>query len=64
MGFDEVKRKRIVSRGNRRVRGEDGGATNFVQRALEIRARFAQIADALQHDEGGVPFVQVIDAGL
>ena len=33
-------------------------------RALEIRARFAQIADALQHDEGRVPFVQVIDSGL
>ena len=61
--FDQVKRKRIVPGRDRRVRREHRGAANFVERLLEARAGLAQIADPLQDDERGVPFVEVIDRG-
>ena len=63
MRFDEWKRKRIVPGRDRRVRREDRRAPHFLERRLEARARLAQIADPLQDDERGVPFVEVVDRG-
>ncbi len=59
--FDQMKRKRIVSGRDRRVSREDRRAAHFGEGALEVRARLAQVADALQDDEGGMAFVQVVD---
>ena len=38
-------------------------AADLGQRALEVGARLAQVANALQDDEGGMSLVQVIDRG-
>src|SRR5213079_1226681 len=59
MLFHRVKRERIVTGGDRRVRREHRGLANRLEGAGEGCALFDQIADALQYDEPGVPFVQV-----
>ena len=64
MGLDQVKRKRIVSRGHRRVRGEDRGATNFVQRLSKFAPASHRSRMRCSTTKAGVPFVQVIDRGL
>ena len=64
MLLDEVERERVVTGRHRRVRREDGGAPHFLERVVEGRAASREIADALQHDEGGVAFVEMPDRRL
>jgi hypothetical protein len=45
------------------VRREDRRPANLLERLVEGRALLGEIADPLQHDEAGVPFVEVEDAG-
>ncbi len=59
MLFDQRERERVVSGGNRRVRREHRRFAYFVQRGVERLAVFAQVANALQHDEAGVAFVEM-----
>ena len=59
MFFDQMERKRVVTRGDGRMRGEDGGPADLVERLVEGRSLFGEVANALQHDERGVPFVQM-----
>jgi hypothetical protein len=59
--LDEMEREGVVAGGHRRMCGEDGGAPHVLERRLEGPAALAVIADALQHYESGVPFVEVVD---
>ena len=59
-----MERKRVVPRRHRRVRREHRRLADLVERGVEGGAVLDQIADALQHDEAGVPFVQVEDARI
>ena len=61
MLFDEVKRERVVSRRDRRVRGEDRRLADLLERVVERRALRDQIVNALEDDEARVSFVQVVD---
>ena len=61
MRFDQVEGKRVVAGRHRRVRREHGGAPDFLERVSKLRPVLDQLADALQHDERGVPFVQMPD---
>ena len=61
MLLDEVKRKRVVPGRHRRVRREDRGLPDLLERVVEGRPLLDEVADPLQHDEAGVPFVQVKD---
>ena len=62
--FDEVERKRVVAGRDRRVRREDRGPPNLLERVLEAGSRLAQVANPLQDDERGMPFVEVIGRRL
>ena len=64
MLLDQAERKRVVSGRHRRVRREHRRLANLLERVVEARALLDQIADALQDDEAGVPFVEVKDAGI
>src|SRR6476469_475761 len=55
-----MKRERVMARRDRRVRREYGGAAHFVERRVEGPPLLTQLADALEHHECGVTFVQVI----
>ncbi len=57
--LDEAERKRVVAGRDRRVRREDRRAPDFFERGVERVAALEQVADALQHDERRVPFVEV-----
>ena len=57
--LDQMKRKRIVSGGHRRVGREHGRALHFFERVVERAALLDDFADALQRDEGGVTLVEV-----
>ena len=59
--LDHVEGERVVAGRHRRVRREHGRLANLLERIVEGRALFDEIADPLQHDEAGVPFVQVKD---
>ena len=61
MLLDEVKRKRVVAGRHRRVRREDRGLPDLLERVVERRPLLDQVADPLQHDEAGVAFVQMKD---
>ena len=58
--FDQMERKRVVARRHRRVRREHRACGAPRRARLEARTRLAQIANPLQDDERGVPFVEVI----
>ena len=65
MLLDEVERKRVVAGRHRRVRREHRGRADLARaRRRTLTPLLDQIADALQHDEAGVPFVEVEHAGL
>jgi len=57
--FDEMKRKRIVPGGDRRVRRKDGRPPNFVERRIERLAMLDEIANALKDDKRGVALIEV-----
>ena len=62
--LDQIERKRVVAGGHRCVRREHGGFADFLERRFEARAVLDEVADALQHDESGVSFVQMEHARL
>ncbi len=62
--FDQRERERVVAGGDRRVRREHRRPPHLLQRVVEAPAALAQVADALQHDERGVAFVEVVDRRL
>ena len=62
--LDQVEREGIVAGGHRRVGGEDGRLAHLFERVVEARAVLDELADALQHDERRVPFVEVPDGRL
>ena len=59
MCFHQTERERIVACGHRRMGGEDCRAPHFLNRLVERPPVFDHVADPLQHDERGVPFVEV-----
>ena len=59
--LDHVIREGVVPGWHRRVRREDRRPAHLVQRLVEPAPRVYELADPLQHDEGGVPFVQMVD---
>ena len=59
--LDHLERKRVVAGGHRRVRREHGRPAHFLERAIERAALVDELADALEDDEAGVAFVQVVD---
>ena len=62
--LDEVEGERVVPGRHGRVRGEDGGLTHLLDRLGERKPLLDQFAHALQHDERGVPLVEVPDVRL
>jgi hypothetical protein len=54
MRLDEREWKRVVTRRDGRVRGEDGRAPDLLERRVELPSLLAQVANPLQHDERGV----------
>jgi hypothetical protein len=61
--LDLLESERVVPGGNRRVRGEHGGAPHGLERVVERCAGLEVLADALQGHEGRVALVQVPDSG-
>src|SRR5439155_3016360 len=62
--FHQMERKRIVSRGHRRVRREYSRPTYLFQRFIEGRSALRQIANPLQDDERRVALVEMKDGGI
>ena len=59
MRLHEVKRKGVVPGRHRRVRREDRRLPDLLERVVEGRPLLDEVADPLQHDKAGVPFVQM-----
>ena len=62
--LDQLEIEHIVARRHRRVGGEDGRAPHLVEGGVEREALVHELADALQHHEPGMAFVQMPDRGL
>ncbi len=62
--LDQVEGEGVVTGRHRRVRGEDRALAHHRERLVERHARLDVLADALQHDEGGVAFVEMPDRRL
>ena len=60
----EVVGKGIVAGGHGGVGGKDRGATDLLGGLVQAVAGLGQLAQALQHQKGRVPLVQVPGAGL
>ena len=54
-----MEREGVMPRRHRRMRREDRRPTDLLERLVERLAVVDELADALQDDEAGVPFVQV-----
>ena len=61
MLLDEMKGERVVARRHRRVRREDGRAAHLRECGVPGRAGREGIAQALEHDERRMAFVQMPD---
>ncbi len=59
--LDRLKRKRVMSGGDRRVRGEHCRAAHVLEGIVKRLPLLDELPDALKHDETGVAFVQVKD---
>ena len=56
-------RESVVARGHRRVRGEDIGRGDDLQRGIKIEFLLDDVeADPFEREEGRMPFVHVKDA--
>ncbi len=61
VGLDQVEGERVVTGGDRRVRREHRRAAHFLERRLERVPLFDHVANPLEHDERGMPLVEVPD---
>ncbi len=60
MPLDQMERECVVPGRHRGVGGEDRRAPHFGERRLEVLPRVEELANALQHDEGRMTLVEVV----